>query len=317
MSSTKFVLIVPVTVVLLLLLGNSVVASTSILPSPQKLSQHVYAWIGPLEGPSEKNHGYRMNLVFVVGSSAVAVIDTGYTPEMAKEMLGHIRKITPLPIRYAINTSSQPHRYMGNDVFAASGAETIAHKNSVARMEASGNLFAMAIENILKKKPSDVKLPKKPTRIIEDDITLDLGNLDIHIRHMGAAHTPAQLIVEIPNDKLVYTGDLLYSERLLAILDVSDVKNWLAAYDALKQYQDIVFIPGHGQPASLEAFEFPTRSYLAMIDSHMSKAVDEMTELQDAIKSLDQSGYKHLVNFEQLAGRNANLAYLFYERAGM
>lgn len=288
-----------------------------ILPPPQKISPHVYAWIGPLEGPSEKNRGFRMNLVFVVGEKSIAVIDTGYTPEMAREMVSHIKTVSPLPIRYAINTSSQPHRYMGNDVFAALGSEIIAHKHSVQRMEESGSLFAMAIENILKKKSSEVSLPKNPTRIIDKDISLDLGKVTIHVKHVGPAHTPAQLIVEIPKDDLVYTGDLLYSERLLAILDGSNVKNWIVAYDRLKQYTNSTFIPGHGKPAKLESFDFPTRSYLVMIDEHMSSAVNEMIELQDAITTLDQTRYKSLVNYEQLAGRNANLAYLYYERIGM
>ena len=62
-------------------------AKTNILPPPEKVSKHVYAWIGPLEGPSKTNHGYRMNLCAVVGNKAVAVIDSGYTENMAKQML--------------------------------------------------------------------------------------------------------------------------------------------------------------------------------------------------------------------------------------
>ena len=292
-------------------------SATGILPPPEKISDHVYAWIGPLEGPSEKNHGYRMNMAFIVGEQFVAVIDTGYTTEMAHEMVSYIRKTTELPIRYAINTNSQPHRYMGNDVFRQLGAETIAHIDSAKRMEGMGSQFATAIEFILKKKASKVTLPQPPSRVIDSDITLDLGALEIKIRYMGAGHTPAQLIVEIPQDNLIYAGDLLYSERLLAILSDSNIRSWITAYDKLAGFGDVLFIPGHGKPAKLEMFSHPTRSYLALVDKHMIQAVEEMMELQDAINTLDQKNYKDLTNFEQLSGRNASWAYLYYESNAM
>ena len=111
--------------------ANVVTADTKILPPPKKLSEHVYTWIGPLEGPSKENHGYRMNMAFVVGTNAVAVIDTGYTEAIAKEMLIHIRTITNKPVKYAINSNSQPHRFMGNSVFRPGGRHH--HRNRKRR----------------------------------------------------------------------------------------------------------------------------------------------------------------------------------------
>lgn len=94
--------------ILLTLFSTSLFADNSgkrILPPPQKMSEHVYAWIGPLDGPSKENNGYRMNMAFVVGNKAVAVLDTGYTEMMAEEMLAHIRKITKVPVKYAVATN--------------------------------------------------------------------------------------------------------------------------------------------------------------------------------------------------------------------
>ena len=99
----------------------------TILPPPQKLTEHVYAWIGPLGGPSKKNQGYRMNMVFVVGNDAIAVLETGYTEAMGKAMLAHIRAVSDKSVKYAVNTNSQPDRFMGNPAFRRAGASIIAH----------------------------------------------------------------------------------------------------------------------------------------------------------------------------------------------
>lgn len=297
-------------------LSSSLWASEfKILPSPKKVSEHVYAWIGPLEGPSKENNGYRMNLVFVVGENAIAVLDTGYTKEIAKEMIAHIRKISKLPIKYAVNTNSQPHRYMGNDVFRNAGAQIIAHKESGKRMERMGSNFATMIENILEPPKGSVTIPKQPDMLIDNKHMLNLGGVAVELIHMGPAHASAQLIAKIEKDKTIYASDLLYSQRLLAVLQDGNVENWIIAYDSLKQYKGYTFIPGHGDPAPLSAFDFPTRSYLAMLYEHMTKMVEEGVDVQDAINKLDQSKYSKLVNYEELAGRNASWTYLERESA--
>jgi len=287
----------------------------NLLPVPQKLSEHVYAWIGPLDGPSKKNQGYRMNMAFVVGKEAVAVLETGYTEAMGEAMLQLIRAVTDKPVKYAINTNAQPDRFMGNPAFRRAGATIIAHKVSAERMAAQGANLAGSIEQILELPAGSIKVPQAPDRVITDKTKLDLGGVTVVLDNFGPAHTPAQLVAEIPEDKMVYTGDMLYAQRLLAINTDGNIKAWLAAFDRLKQFGSATFIPGHGQPGKLSDFDFPTRQYLDLLFTHMSKAVDEGIGLQDAIDSLDQSRFSKLANFGDLAGRNANRAYLEQEAA--
>jgi glyoxylase-like metal-dependent hydrolase (beta-lactamase superfamily II) len=290
--------------------------SGAILPPPKQLTDHVYAWIGPLPGPSKENQGYRMNLLFIVGKNAVAVVDTGYTEAMAEEMLAHIKHITKVPVKYAINSNSQPHRFMGNPVFKRAGATIIAHEIAAERMARQSGNYAAAIESILELKPGTVKLPAPPDKIIKGDTELDLGGVNIKIRDFGPTHTPAELVVEVVQDKLVYTGDILYADRLLAVIEESNVKRWLDAYERLKQFGDVLFVPGHGQPGKLSTFDFSTRQYLALLLDHMNKMVEEGVDAQDAINRLDQSRFSKLANFEELAGRNASWTYLQREAAG-
>ncbi|MGD9385612.1 MAG: MBL fold metallo-hydrolase [Thioalkalispiraceae bacterium] len=291
-------------------------ASAEILPAPKQISAHVYAWIGPYPGPSVENKGYRMNLVFVVGKEAIAVLDSGYYPKMAQEMVQHIRRVSEAPIKYVINTNSQPHRMLGNDVFRQLGADIITTQPEADRMQSNANNYAMMLENIMKFKPEEVVLPKPPNRIIAKPLSLDLGGgVKIKLDMYKAAHTPLPLIVSIPGDNVVYTGDILYSGRLLSLISGSDMRQWIETYDYLKKYGDAMFIPGHGHPAKLAAFEHSTRAYLVMLNTHMTKMVEEGVDMQDAINKLDQSAYKDYANYDFLAGRNANIAYQEAERA--
>jgi len=285
-------------------------AASAILPPPQKISAHVYAWIGPYNAPNKQNQGYRMNMAFVVGDKAVAVIDTGYTEAMAKEMLRHIATVTQLPVKYAINSNSQPHRSMGNAVFRAHGATVIAHAQEAKRMADQGSNFARGVEQALGLAAASVKPTAAPTKVITADTDIDLGGVVLKLKPFKTGHTPAPLVVHIPTDNVVYAGDVLYSGRLLAVLPDGNVKSWIQSFDDLRAFGAATFIPGHGQPDKLKAFEFPTRAYLALLHTHMSKMLDAGVDLQTAIEKLDQSAYAKLEMFGELAGRNANLTYL-------
>jgi len=296
--------------------STALAADSSILPVPQQVSKHVYAWIGPHEGPNVKNKGYRMNMGFVIGDDAVAMLETGYYPKMAEAMVAHIRDITDKPIKYAINTNSQPDRFFGNAVFKKLGAQILAHPKEIQRMEENASNYMAMIENTMKFKEGDIAEPVLPDYLIEKNTSIDLGggvtlNIDFH----KAAHTPSPLIVYIPRDNVVYAGDILYSGRILAIVPGGNIKQWLETFAYLKKYKNATFVPGHGKPAALEGFSKSTFDYLTMLDNHMSQRVDEGVEMQDAINKLDQSAFSYLKNFEQLSGRNANRAFQEAENA--
>jgi len=300
---------------LLALSFSSFAIAKNILPAPQKIAAHSYAWIGPLPGPSAENQGYRMNLGFVVGNKGVVVIDTGYTEAMAKEMLAHIRKVSKAPIIAAVNTNSQPHRFFGNNVFKKAGAKIISTKKEKQRMEGSIAQYKSTIERTLKLKQGTIASPALPDTIIDKPKTINLGNVRVIIETHGASHTPDSLVAHVIEDKVVFTGDILYRGRLLAVLPDSNVKQWIASFNKLKDYGEATLIPGHGQAGLLKDFEFSTLSYLTLLQNHMTKSIDTDMETQDAISTLNQSAYSKLVNFEQLSGRNASWAYLEAEKA--
>jgi len=285
------------------------------LPDPVQVAPHSYAWIGPYGPPTRENRGFRMNLGFVVGDDAVAVIDSGYGDEMAGAMLEHIREITDRPVRYVINTNSQPHRILGNAAFRKHGATIIASEEAAARMLDEGAAMASAAEGTLGLAPGSIHPPGSPDRSLQKTTGISLGGITLVVTPVGTAHTAGSLVVEVVEDNVIFAGDVLYGGRLLAILPVSRVDGWIAAYDTLRKYQDALFVPGHGEPGRLSGFEHSTYQYLTMLKERMDDAIDQGLELQSAIDRLDQTAWKDLADFDALAGRNAHQTYLERESA--
>ncbi|VAW98138.1 hypothetical protein MNBD_GAMMA22-1187 [hydrothermal vent metagenome] len=300
---------------LITLITQQTTGLAAILPAPQKIAAHSYAWIGPLAGPSFENNGFRMNLGFIVGAKSVLVVDTGYSVEMAQEMIRHIRAITKLPIKYAVNTNSQAHRFYGNVVFKKQGAVLISHPDELKRMDKLNGIYSSTIETILKRKKDSVALAVLPTMLVTHKKTLNLGNLKVVLKTLGAAHTPAPLVVQVAQDKILFAGDILYGDRLLSVIEDSNVVQWIQSYQKLKQFKAYTMIPGHGQVGPLSDFDFPTLSYLQLLQQHMSTQVAKDAGANAAIQSLDQSAYSNLVNFTSLAGKNASWSYLQAESA--
>lgn len=289
------------------------------LPKPVQVSSNTWAWIGPYEGPSAANRGYRMNMGFVRGANAIAVVDSGYSPEMAEEMLRRIRELTPLPVRYVVNTNSQAHRFMGNDVFHAAGAEIIASTEAAARMANEGAGFAATVARTLRQREDAIAAPKAPARLLDagQAATLDLGGgVKLAVRHFGRAHTRGTLVVEVAPDATVFAGDILYGGRLPALIPDGHVGEWIKRYDGLRKLKARTFVPGHGEPGPLKRFEHATYAYLTAIKAHMDGAVEKGIGVGEAMASFDASPWRELANFEELAGRNASLAYLEAEAEG-
>ena len=285
------------------------------LPEPTRISEHAWAWIGPYGPPTQENQGFRMNLGFVAGNEAVAVIDSGYGEPMARAMLEQIGQLSDRPVRYVVNTNSQPHRVLGNAAFRAAGAEILAAEAAAPRIAADGAAMAGTAEVTLGLDPGSIPPPGAPDRLIAEPTGIDLGGVTLRLIPVGTAHTEGSLVAEVVEDGVVFAGDVLYSGRLLAVLPVSRVDGWISAFEILRGLGDVRFVPGHGEIGALADFEQPTYEYLTALREHMDAAVDEGADLQEAIGSFDQSPWQGLADFDALSGRNAHQTYLEREAA--
>jgi cyclase len=194
------------------------------------------------------------NPSFVTTSDGVVVIDTPQLPTRAVAM----RELAEShgPIRYVINTEHHVDHIFGNYYFK--GAGTVVHHQGVYDnfMLASPDLdpFAYAAEAIPTDDPQGQGIfpdrdeyyrdPNKATVVFTGDLTLRVGGHTFELLHTPG-HTPGQVAVHVPEERVVFTGDTVFSECQTWLM-TSDVRQWLASLARVASLDVDHLVPGHG-----------------------------------------------------------------------
>jgi quinoprotein relay system zinc metallohydrolase 2 len=251
----------------------------------------VYVHLGrplPLDVPG---HDDIANIGFVVGRKCVAVIDTGGSLRTGRELRAAIRARSALPVCYVIDTHVHVDHVLGNLAFKDDRPTFVGHVALAQAIDRNRSFF-------LEKYPADLGVPPNadqiigPDKLVEHELTLDLGDRPLRLRAWPKAHSDCDLTVLDQRTSTLWTGDLVFRERLPA-LDGS-LTGWLAALDELGAWKVALAIPGHGPPAhDLAGAIGPERAYLLALADGVRRELAQGSSMQDAIAH---------VAFEQKAG---------------
>ncbi len=137
---------------------------------------------------------------------------------------------------------------------------------------------------------------------------MNLGGRRIEIRHVGGAHTPGDSFVWLSGARTVFTGDIVYVGRILGVMEFSDSAAWLESFAAIEALEPEHLVPGHGPATTLEQAQADTRDYLASLRASMREHIDAGGDIIGSV-DVDQSAFRHLDQFEALAGRNAQAVF--------
>jgi glyoxylase-like metal-dependent hydrolase (beta-lactamase superfamily II) len=280
--------------------------------SPIQVSPGVYAFIGETGMRTYDNEGMNANTGFIVTKAGIVVVDSGPSYQVAKAIHAAIKKISPQPIKYVINTGGQDHRWLGNGYFKEQGAQIIASRKALPDMQERGPMQLAGLKTELREKINGTQIVY-PERLIENKETLNLAGTEIQILYFHGGHTPGDAVVWLPKSRTLFSGDQIYVDRILGVLPFSNSKDWLASVQEIEKLKPKVIIPGHGSVCDWPKAKHDTEDYLSLLRSHMRKAYDAGNDLQTAINTLDQSAFHTLENFEQLKGGNASRVYLEME----
>ncbi len=289
----------------ILLAGPSI--SSAVALDDVKLTGGIYAFVGGKQQRSPDNLANNATFGLIVTNAGAVLIDPGGSWKGAEALHASVRAVTDLPVRFVINTGGQDHRWLGNGYWKAQGARIIASAAAVADQKARASMQMSVLRELLQDKLDGTE-PSHADIVFDKDHTIDIGGLTIEVRHIGPAHTPGDSIVWLPARKTVFTGDIVFTERLLGVLDISNSKSWVAAFEAVAALNPDVVVPGHGRPTTLARAKADTYDYLVNLRARIKEHQDKGGNAIGAVE-IDQSAFRRLEQFEVLAGRNAQQVF--------
>lgn len=271
------------------------------------VTEGVWAIVGEKAQRSAANLANNATFGLVVTGEGAVLIDPGGSWRGAEALHAAIRSVTDQPVRYVIDTGGQDHRWLGNGYWQAQGATVIASEDAVADQHARASMQMTALAQFLGDALEGTE-PSYADVTFAAEYALELGGMTFEIVHPGAAHTPGDSFVRVPERDVVFTGDIVYVERILGVGEQSSITEWPAAFEAVAATGAAHVVPGHGGPTTMDRARADTYDYLMNLRARIGALIDEGGDIMDAPK-VDQSAFARLEQFEALAGRNAQTAF--------
>jgi cyclase len=173
---------------------------------------------------------------FIVGKDGVIVVDAKMTVPSAKDMLAEIAKITPKPVTTVILTHSDGDHVNGLAGFPA-GLTIIAQENCKKEMEESANSKNPA--------PQD----RLPTKTVGKKENLTINGVNLTLLHYAPAHTSGDLMVYLPEQNIVFTGDIIATSQVYTLIHLQkhgSSEGWIETVKGLLKLDADAYVPGHG-----------------------------------------------------------------------
>lgn len=274
----------------------------------QRVTESVYAIVGELGNRSKDNLGNNATFGLVITREGSVLIDSGGTHAGAREIDLLIRSITDQPVVRVINTGGQDHRWLGNGYFQSRGAQIIASEAALNDQKARTRDQLIMLGNLVGEKAIKATEPVYADTTFTDYLEFELGGTIFELYHSGQAHTPGDSYVWLPQKQVMFTGDIVYVERMLGVGSQSNSKSWLDVFQSMAAHKPRHLVPGHGRATDLSQATKDTYDYLVFLRNSVSNFMDGGGDLSE-IGSVDQAKFSHLQNFEEIAGRNAQQVF--------
>ena len=325
-SSTKFIRLTKIllTSYFLFALNSAFAESNSInIPSVdvkmslKKISEHVYYVQGTAGLPSE-NKGFISNSAVIITNEGIIIFDALGTPSLAKNLVKKIREISDKPIKKIfISHYHADHFYglqglltPGVEIYAPAGAQKYLDRDGAeVRLNARRKELKPWINKTTKLTPADHYLTK--------DMSFRFGGVDISILLFGSAHSDGDLSMFIQQDKILISGDLIFTGRI-PFIGGDNIRKWVKKIDELGKLPAKWIIPGHGAPFK----EFSkgsklTKNYLILMDKIMTAGVDDLMSFEEIYAATDWSEFDKLPAFKDGNRINAYRVFLNAEKEAL
>ncbi len=269
-----------------------------------EVADGVFAYLQPDGGWGWSNAG------LVAADDRSLLVDTLFDLALTEEMLGAMSGVTTTrPIETLVNTHANGDHCYGNQL--VDGATVITSAASAAEME---NLppaamaammaadFGPELNRYLEESfgPFEFEGIAAPTidQTFSDSLSLAVGDRPVELIEVGPAHTAGDVLVHLPDDGVIFTGDILFIEGTPIVWD-GPIANWEAACDRILALDCSAIVPGHG-PLTDRAGVEAVRDYLGFVrDEATARHAAGMTAA-DAARDIDLGAYRDWIDWERI-----------------
>ena len=227
---------------------------------------------------------YDQNIGLILGDGEALVIDTRSTYAQGREIVGHVRELTTLPITTVVDTHGHFDHAFGNKVFRP--ATIWGHAGCVTFMERTGEARKAAIaadEPALADGLAEVEIDP-PDRTFQDSATIEVGGRSVELRYLGRGHTDHDIVISVPGTPVTFGGDLVEEGNVPFYGDGYPL-DWPAtatALAALVKPAEGILVPGHGDHAGRDFADAQVASITSLADLARRVHAGDMA-LDDAI----------------------------------
>jgi len=300
------------------LILSLVIVSTSLLAfnydlKPKKITDDVWCFLGDLNAPNEKNGGFMSNSCYIKTKNSYVLVDSGSNYLFAEQAYKIMSKIEKLPVSHIIVTHVHDDHWLGNSFYKEKFNSKILGPSLINKEHSVGEKTRMM--NIL---PKNIMLKTKVTKIDDEIVdlrTLIIGEKKIEIIPVGfKAHTSDDLLVFLPKEKVMFTGDVVMNGRVTSNRDGSIVGQ-IKALDKIDSMKWNHLVAGHGYDTSLNATK-EIRKYFTLLKVRILSAIEDEVDAENISKIVTINEFKNLPMFNIFNSRNVFDAFEeleFYE----
>lgn len=303
---------------LLAVILTAIMTFTACAKSPaydvQAVTDGIFYHQGVHEDATPENIGAIANVGFIVGDDCVAVVDSGGSFREGQLLRQALKTRTGKPVCYVINTHVHPDHLLGNAAFKTANTSFVGHEKLPAALAARKDFFEQAFADTLGEayEGSEFISPDQ-TVAVGQPLTLDLGNREIVLTAYTTAHTDHDLTVLDKQTQTLWTGDLLFIDRIPA-LDGS-INGWIKNSETLQKMDISYVIPGHG-PAGKDQWQQGWEdqlNYLTTIREQIRKIIYDFGTIEDATSSVGLQFKDDWRLYEYYHKRNVTAAFVELE----
>jgi glyoxylase-like metal-dependent hydrolase (beta-lactamase superfamily II) len=237
------------------------------------------------------------NVGIVVGEREALVVDTGMGLANGRRVLAKTRALTDTPLVLTITHFHPEHGY-GAKVFADENVRIVYNRSQQEELRAKGQAYLEMFRTFGDSVAEQLEGVEfvMPDELYEDRLALDLGGLRAELLHFGLAHTRGDQVVFLPEQRVLFAGDLL-ENRIFPIVpwfppadvDVSGSR-WIEVLDRLEELGPEIVVPGHGEVTGPELIG-QVRSYFEDVRARVGSASGTVEEVKSALEPRIRADY--------------------------